>query len=182
MTTSPTSDGISDEAQPWCRPEWQRWTVCLLRSYRRWLHRDLVPEGSTPEETAKAVFLAPFVVVSHGIEADPRLCYLNQTALRLWEGRLDQLLGLPSRYTAEPVHRDERARLLEQTARQGYVDNYRGVRVSLTGRRFLIERAIVWNLVDEHDQRIGQAATFSEWTELPERADSRSDGNPLATP
>ncbi len=73
---------------------------------------------------------------------------------------------MPSRKTAEPVHRDERARMLELTRQQGYIDDYRGVRISAAGRRFRIERAIVWNLVDATGQPAGQAATFAEWTPL----------------
>jgi hypothetical protein len=61
------------------------------------------------------------------------------------------------------VHRDERARLLERTTRDGFVDDYQGIRISSTGRRFQIDQAIVWNLVDARGERVGQAATFSEW-------------------
>jgi hypothetical protein len=71
---------------------------------------------------------------------------------------------MPSRLTAEAPEREERARLLERTARDGFVDDYRGVRITSTGRRFLIERAIVWNLTDAEGRRVGQAATFGEWT------------------
>jgi hypothetical protein len=84
-------------------------------------------------------------------------------ALGLWEMPIETLLKTPSRLTAEPVHRDERARLLERTSRDGYVDDYRGIRISSTGRRFEIDRATVWNLVDATGQRVGQAATFSDW-------------------
>jgi hypothetical protein len=78
----------------------------------------------------------------------------------------DTLVRTPSRLTAEPVHRDERARLLERTSREGFVDDYSGVRISKTGRRFMIEKAIVWNLDDESGQALGQAATFDRWTPL----------------
>jgi hypothetical protein len=64
------------------------------------------------------------------------------------------------------MHRDERAQLLERTSRQGYVDDYQGIRISRTGHRFQIHQAIVWNLLDDREQRIGQAATFSRWTPL----------------
>jgi len=68
--------------------------------------------------------------------------------------------------TAEPVHRQERERLLERTARQGFVDDYQGIRISVSGRRFRIERAIVWNVLDVTGRKIGQAATFSSWHDL----------------
>ena len=76
------------------------------------------------------------------------------------------LTRTPSRLTAGPVHRDERARLLARTLRDGYVDDYAGIRVSSTGRRFRIEQAIVWNLVDAAGVHRGQAATFDRWTPL----------------
>ena len=76
------------------------------------------------------------------------------------------LVGTPSRLTAEPVHRDERARLLERTTRQGFVDDYAGVRISRSGKRFRIEQAIVWNVLDGEGRIHGQAATFDRWTRL----------------
>ncbi|NBU39578.1 MAG: MEKHLA domain-containing protein [Planctomycetia bacterium] len=94
------------------------------------------------------------------------LTYGNRAALDLWEMTAAEFRGTPSRLTAEPVHRDERARLLERTRRDGFVDDYRGIRISRTGRRFLIERAIVWNLTDTDGTLRGQAATFAEWTPL----------------
>jgi hypothetical protein len=79
-----------------------------------------------------------------------------------WEA----LVGTPSRLTAEAVHRDERARLLERTRQVGFVDDYAGVRISRTGKRFRIEQAIVWNVVDAEGEDHGQAATFAHWTPL----------------
>ncbi|MBI1346405.1 MEKHLA domain-containing protein [bacterium] len=145
------------------RPEWITHTQILLDSYRRWVGSELIDRTGTPAEQATRLFLAPFVVVSHGTQADPILNYGNQTALTLWEMDIPTLLQTPSRYTAEPMHRDERAQLLERTSRDGYVDDYQGIRISSTGRRFRIDRATVWNLVDAAGQRVGQAATFSEW-------------------
>lgn len=135
----------------------------LLDSYRRWLGEELLARRETPQADAHSLFEAPFVVVSHGTEDDPILNYGNQAALDLWEMDLDTLLQTPSRLTAEPVHRDERARLLERTTRDGFVDDYSGIRVTSTGRRFQITRAIVWNLIDEEANYAGQAATFDRW-------------------
>ncbi len=146
--------------------EWIAHTQLLLDSYRRWLGMELIPRDGTVEEQASALFEVPFVVVSHGTQADPILNYANRAALHLWELGIPALLQTPSRLTAEPVHRDERARLLERTTRHGYVDDYQGIRISSTGRRFRIEQAIVWNLVDAAGVYHGQAATFSSWTPI----------------
>ena len=139
----------------------------LLDSFARLLGRDLVPRDASPVEQARLLFESAFVVVSHGTEADPVLNYANATALQLWEMDLATFVQTPSRLTAEPMHRDERARLLERTRRDGYVDDYAGIRVSQSGRRFRIEQAIVWNLVDDAGKNRGQAATFDTWTPLP---------------
>ncbi|MDQ6733057.1 MAG: MEKHLA domain-containing protein, partial [Nitrospirota bacterium] len=42
----------------------------------------------------------------------------------------------------------------------------RGVRISKTGRRFLVEQALVWNVLDVDGKMVGQAATFSQWKRL----------------
>ncbi len=108
-------------------------------------------------------FEVPFVLVSHGTEADPILNYGNAAALALWEMSWEELTRTPSRLTAEAPNREERARLLAAVAECGFIDDYSGVRISKTGRRFRIAQATVWNLLDERGQDAGQAATFSRW-------------------
>jgi hypothetical protein len=102
-------------------------------------------------------------LVSHGTEADPVLNYGNQTALALWEMSRDELARTPSRLTAEAPNREERARLLDAVTQRGFIDDYSGVRVSKTGRRFKISRATVWNLLNEQGKPCGQAAMFRDW-------------------
>lgn len=157
-------------------------TLLLLDSFAGLLGRELVDRSGTPEEQARRLFEAPFVVVSHDTRADPILSYGNAAALRLWEFDWAAFTSTPSRLTAEPVHRDERARLLERTRRTGFVDDYAGVRVSRTGRRFRIEQAIVWNLVDASGTLRGQAATFDRWTPLPPAAAVAAAGKPVIMP
>lgn len=139
----------------------------MLNSYARLLGKELIERTGNDQEDSERLFHAPFVVVAHGTESDPILNYGNQTALNLWDISLDAFLRMPSRLTAEPVHRDERARLLERTTRDGFVDDYRGIRISSSGKRFLISQAVVWNISDENGVRIGQAATFADWKWLP---------------
>lgn len=152
---------------PWsCQRQIEHVQV-LLDSFARFLGRDLTPRDGSAGEQARRLFEAPFVVVSHDADPDPILNYGNAAALALWEMDLAAFVGTPSRLTAEPVHRDERTRLLERTRRDGYVDDYQGIRISRSGRRFQIEQAIVWNLVDGAGIHRGQAATFDRWTPLP---------------
>jgi hypothetical protein len=112
---------------------------------------------------AEKLFRAPFVVVSHGTEADPVLNYGNQAALDLWEITWEELTRTPSRLTAEAPNREERARLLAVVTSHGFMDNYSGIRISRSGRRFRIDQAIVWNLFNAEGQYCGQAATFDRW-------------------
>jgi len=45
----------------------------------------------------------------------------------------------------------------------GFIDDYAGIRISKSGRRFKISRATVWNLISEDGQPCGQAAMFTQW-------------------
>ncbi len=135
----------------------------LARSYRHFTRRDLWPGNLPAAELAERLFTAPFVLVSHGTQADPVLNYGNQAALELWEMSWDELTHTPSRLTAEAPNREERARLLAAVTARGFIDDYSGVRISKTGRRFEIFRATVWNLISEDGTPCGQAAMFAEW-------------------
>ena len=135
----------------------------VLDSLRRWNGRNLIDPELPIRQQARALFEAPFVVLSHNNDDDPLLNYANRAGLELFSLTWDELISLPSRLTAEPVHQEERARLLAAVARQGFIDDYRGVRVVKSGRRFVIEQATVWNLFDEKGADYGQAATFAHW-------------------
>ena len=139
-----------------------RHATCLARSFHRWTGRELLG-GLSGAELAEKLFTAPFVVVSHGTEADPVLNYGNQAALALWEMTWEELTHTPSRLTAEAPNREERARLLAAVTRVGFINNYSGVRISKSGRRFRIAQAIVWNLLTEEGRPCGQGATFARW-------------------
>jgi MEKHLA domain len=151
----------------WAQVPVIRWSQLLLDSFCHWTGKELMARDGTDLKQAQRLFMLNNVVVSHGVEADPILNYGNQAALDLWEMTWEQLTRTPSRHTAEPVNQEERANLLRRVEAQGYFDRYRGVRISSTGKRFLVENALVWNVLNEQGQRIGQAATFSRWTPLP---------------
>jgi MEKHLA domain-containing protein len=138
-------------------------TTCLADNLKRWTGRELLTGVASPAELARKVFEAPFVLVSHGTEADPILNYGNHAALALWEMSWAELTRTPSRLTAEAPNREERARLLAAVAQRGFIDDYSGVRISKTGRRFRIARATVWNLVAGDGRPCGQAAMFDGW-------------------
>jgi hypothetical protein len=151
---------------PWQQESIIRHSLRLLKSYQHWTEKPLLSAEQEPEAIAQLLFEAPFVVVSHGTEADPVLNYGNQVALDLWEMDWVQFTQTPSRYTAEPMEREERAQLLQRARAKGYIDDYEGIRISSSGRRFQISQVVLWDVLDETGVRCGQAATFDLWTFL----------------
>ena len=150
----------------WGEPRIVEWSQLLLDSYRHWIGKDLIERTTSKKQQARRLFETSIVVVSHGVELDPILNYGNQTALDLWEMPWEHFIKTPSRLTAEPDDRTERARMLERAKLYGYFDGYRGIRISSTGRRFLVEQALIWNIIDSAGTPVGQAATFSQWSHV----------------
>lgn len=151
---------------PWNEPRIVEWSQLLLDSYRHWMGKDLIERTPDTKQQARMLFEASFVVVSHGVEPDPILNYGNQIALDLWELSWNQFIKTPSRLTTEADDRVERRSMLEHAKLKGYFGGYRGVRISSTGRRFLVEQALIWNVIDPAGGPIGQAATFSQWSNV----------------
>jgi hypothetical protein len=157
--------GMVSQHNDWMQAGVIAWCELLMHSFRHWTGTQLVAPDGGPEEQARRLFEAPFVFVSHGNEPDPVLNYGNRAALLLWELTWDELRRTPSHRTAEAGSRAERAGMLARAEAHGYIADYRGVRISRSGRRFLVENALVWNVM-KGDLRVGQAATFSRWTYL----------------
>lgn len=130
----------------------------VAQSFARLLGRPLVPHGG---DVVAALWHAPFVVVAHGTQDDPVFFFGNRRALDAFETDLERFTRMPSRLSAEAPLREERQMLLDRVAAAGFIDDYSGVRIAASGRRFRIERAIVWNLIDGAGRRHGQAATFA---------------------
>lgn len=135
----------------------------LLASYRQLLGTPLLPDAADADTPAQRLFNAPFALLSHGTEDDPIFNYANACALQLFELEFAELSTLPSRLSAEPALREEREQLLARVTQFGFIDNYQGIRISKSGRRFLIRNAIVWNLFDAQQVYRGQAACFHDW-------------------
>jgi hypothetical protein len=135
----------------------------LTGSYARLLQAPLVPEGRDAHWLYRE---APFAVLAHGTAADPKFIYANQAAQACFEYSWDEFLSLPSRVSAEAPDRAARQGLLEKVSRDGFMTSYSGVRVAKSGRRFIIEDGIVWELLDTSGKRHGQAATFRSWRDV----------------
>jgi PAS domain-containing protein len=142
----------------------------LCSSYQQLTGRSLIAQdpGEVPEAEplAEALYAASVAVVSHDTAADPIFNYANLQAQALFGYDWEHFVRLPSRLSAEPMLRDERAALLQRVARDGYVDDYAGVRVRGDGQRFMITRATVWNLHDIDGVYRGQAACIHDWYAL----------------
>jgi PAS domain-containing protein len=135
----------------------------LTDSYARLLGSPLTPPG---KDADWLYCEAPFVVLAHGTESDPKFIYANKAAQACFGYSWQEFMALPSRLSAEPPDRAERQRLLEQVAQNGFLSGYRGVRVAKSGRRFIIKDGVVWELVDHNGTRHGQAATFLSWRDV----------------
>ncbi len=138
----------------------------ILSSLFRLTGRHLVDPAINGPDRYRQLFEAPFCVVSHNTEADPVFNYGNRTALARFEMTWDEFTRLPSRLSAEPGVREERERLLDRVTRFGFIDDYQGVRVSASGKRFRVEDSMVWNLTDEDGAYRGQAAALFTWSDL----------------
>ncbi len=138
----------------------------LHESHLRLTGRPLMVGQITPAALGESMFNADFVVVSSGMEPDPLFNYANRTALDLFELDWGSFTAMPARESAEPEDQSTRAALMRQVHDQGFIDDYAGVRISASGRRFVIERATVWNVIDAVGKLHGQAATFSAWRYL----------------
>lgn len=147
---------MSDADAPYATPALLPYIAHLLHSYHHWT-------GRTLADSPEALYDAPFVVVSHGMQPDPVFCYANLAAQRLWDMGWERFTSLPSRLSAQPDARDQRERLLKLAEQQGYVGDYSGIRVTSGGKRFMIRDCVLWNVTDEAGSRIGQAATFDQW-------------------
>ncbi|BBH22207.1 MEKHLA domain-containing protein [Paenibacillus baekrokdamisoli] len=143
----------------------ERHARIILGSYRRLLGKELF-EIDTSQPLAQQLYEAPIVVLSHGVEADPVLNYGNLEALKLWEMSFEHFTQTESKHTAEPLIQAERQRFLQAVNEKGYIDDYSGIRISSSGRRFRIQQAIVWNLTDDHGVYYGQAAAFASYEEV----------------
>lgn len=154
--------------QPWQTESIIRLSNTIIRSFHKRLQYPLagLPEQASAAALAQALYEAPYVVLAHDGGNDPRFTYANRIAQQLWEMGWNEFIGMPSRYSAEPDLREVRATMQERVQRDGYIDDYQGIRISKTGKRFELGKTIVWNLGDPEGGYCGQAASFGDWRSL----------------
>jgi hypothetical protein len=125
-------------------PEDPDFADLLLQSHLRVVRRPLVGPSVPPRELARWLYRdTPIALLAHRPGADPQFCYANLAAQRHFG-----------------YSWDERERLLRDVARDGFSDDYRGLRVTKSGVPFWIENTTVWNLIDADGRLHGQAAAI----------------------
>ncbi len=133
----------------------------LADSYARLLGRPLVAEAMPVADATEWLYeRAPFAVLVHNTDPDPRFIYGNKAAQRRFGYGWDEIVGLPSRLSAEAPNREERQQFLARVQRLGYEAGYKGVRVTKSGQRFMIEEATLWQLLDADGGLHGQAVVI----------------------
>ena len=151
---------------PWLAPPALVHVAWILEGHQRAFGQPLLAglrADLSPRQRGQELFAAPRVVLAHDGGDDPRLIYANRAALTLWRRSWREMIGLPSRLTAEPKHRADRALALARARHQEALRGYGGIRVDRCGRRFRIESARLWTLRDGQGSACGQAASFARW-------------------
>ena len=148
--------------RPWDDDATVQWSRLIVDSYHRRTTECLITATGDDRVDAEALFTASRVVLCHDGASDPRFVYANAAACTLWGIPHDELVGMPSRLSAGPDARAERASMLQQADAAGVLRGYRGLRRARDGRLFEIRDAVVWT-VDVEGRPVGQAATFVDW-------------------
>jgi hypothetical protein len=139
-------------------------STLLTESYKAITGSSLPPDSTASEELPFWLYRAPFCLLAQDCAADPRFVYANLAAQRLFACCWQELVGMPSRLSAEAEEREQRQELMDSVLARGYVSGYRGRRVTKSGEFFWIEDTTVWNLVDADGTLYGQAAVFPRWS------------------
>lgn len=143
----------------WATAHVERLAASHLRLTGRPLHDDAT--GGTAR--ARAIYTAPYALLSHGLGEDPLFNYGNLRAQALFELDWPRLVRTPSRASAVPAAQEARERFMREVRERGYVEGYSGLRVTAGGRQFVIADVTVWNVVDADGRYHGQAACIRRW-------------------
>ncbi|AKG22736.1 MEKHLA domain-containing protein [Calothrix sp. 336/3] len=152
----------NDNQLPWQQESIIIHTQRILKSHQHWLGYPLLDCHGSLEDIAYQLFTANFVVISHGTESDPIFNYGNQKALDVLELSWQELIQTPSRKSAEAGEQQERNKLIASAASSG-IRKWSGVRISQTGKRFAIQEAVIFNVLDEEMQCSGQVCCFDNY-------------------
>jgi PAS domain-containing protein len=145
------------------RPDtWAARAAVILDSFRRLLGRELIGRTGDAGEDARRLFELPLGVLAHDTATTPLLDWANRAAAAAFDATPEELLGRPSAATAPADASADRERLFETLRRHGFVTGYTGMRITTTGRRFLIEDVTVLELRDGRGNPAGHAAIIGK--------------------
>lgn len=102
-----------------------------------------------------------FVVLSHGTQPDPIFNYGNKAGLELFNYEIEDFCKNPSRLSTIPELEEDREESYKTAIKNrghGYI--YDAIRVKSDGKLFIIDKILVWTVIDEAAKRIGLAAVF----------------------
>jgi hypothetical protein len=119
--------------------------------------------GIDSSSLGRGIYFGDFALLCHRGDDGAVLNYANAFAQHLWDADWDTLVSMPSVATAPPEAVASRAKLMDKVARDNFVADYGGVRVSRTGRLFRIKNATVWRLLDETGGAFGVGAYFRDY-------------------
>lgn len=129
----------------------------MIQDRYKWLHEE-----------------ANYSILAVDNSTDSFFIYANRYALSCFKYTIDEMLLLPSRFSASASNREARALLFEKVSQKKIVYNYSGPRVDKYGNSFIINEAIVWELQDKENNVWGQGALFWTTEELQKK---QSDNN-----
>ncbi|MDX3855212.1 MEKHLA domain-containing protein [Streptomyces sp. AK02-01A] len=139
----------------------------LLRSHLEVTGTPLCPpRWSSHQEAARWLYAsAPFGLLAHDTDDDPKFFYANQAAQSCFGYGWDEFDGMPSRLSAASDRQTERESFVQSVRSKGFATGYRGLRRARSGSEFWIEDVTMWDLIDESGTLHGQAAVFRSWSE-----------------
>lgn len=136
--------------------------IAMARSYRQLTGEDVVEDDSSGD-IGDALYEADDLLLCHDGAADPLFTYANEAAQQVFELGWNEFIGMPSRLSAAPDAQTDRNELISQATESGFFTGYSGVRVSSSGRKFVIQDAVLWRVSDEAGHVLGLACRVPKW-------------------
>src|SRR6476659_4618299 len=97
----------------WMNPDTVKHCKLIEKNYKFWTGKELFEGRLNELELSEKMYNAPFVILSHGIQADPIYNYVNLKAQQLWEYTWDEMIKLPSRRSAGTNETAQRLELIK---------------------------------------------------------------------
>lgn len=151
--------------------------LLMIESYFRKTGRPLFEQDVEISDVAQILWEAPFALLAHDTNDDPKFVYANKSALSLFECEWSDIIGTPSRHSAAPDKeiQEDRSALLAKALENGFVDDYEGWRKSFKGKPFKVSNTTIFNIESPGGDAMGQAAVLRLW-----EYEDGTQGGPLA--